>query len=156
MEIIINNQEDMIFLAKLFANSCNKRDVLLLNGDLGAGKTFFTKHFAKEYGVEEDVVSPTFTLAKEYVGKTELYHVDAYRLEGLDEDVSYLFDYYVNGVTIIEWPEFVCDYLPYSYVQMYIEVTGEKSRKITFSFTNSDKLESVVREYEQYFYNRYK
>lgn len=156
MEIIINNLDDMIYLAKLFANNCKKRDVLLLNGDLGAGKTFFAKHFAKEIGINEEVVSPTFTLAKEYESEINFYHVDAYRLEGVDEDASYLFDYFNDGITIIEWPEFISDYIPYSYVQLYIEVTGDYSRKVTFSFANSDSLKVVVDEYEQYFNSRYK
>ncbi len=156
MDIIINDQDDMIYLAKLFANLCEKKDTILLNGDLGAGKTFFTKHLASELGVKDNVISPTFTLAKEYVGDLELFHIDAYRLEGSNEDMSYVFDYYANGVTVIEWPEFICDYLPYSYVQLYIEVIGETKRKISLSFINDNKFESVVKEYEQYFNSRYK
>lgn len=149
MEIIVNNKEEMINIAKMFACLCTKRDVLLLNGDLGAGKTFFTKHFAKALGINDDVNSPTFTLAKEYhTDDISLYHIDAYRLEGVDEDVSYVFDYYEDGITIIEWPEYIDDYLPYSYVQIYIEYLGDESRKVTLSFVNKDELESKVKAYE--------
>lgn len=148
MQININNKNEMIILAEKLAKLCTKNDVILLNGDLGAGKTFFTKHFAKALGIEDEIVSPTFTLAKEYQkNDVVLYHVDAYRLEGVDEDVSYMFDYYLSGVTVIEWPEFISDYLPYSYVQLYIKTTGEESREITFSFVNKDEFEKKVREY---------
>lgn len=148
MQINIKNKNEMINLAEQLAKLCSKNDVILLNGDLGAGKTFFTKYFAKALGIKEDIVSPTFTLAKEYQnGDKVLYHVDAYRLEGVEEDVSYMFDYYINGITIIEWPEFISDYLPYSYVQLYIKTTGEESREITFSFVNKDEFEKKVREY---------
>ncbi len=148
MEITINNKEEMIKLARMFGELCNKKDVFLLNGDLGAGKTFFTKHFAAALGIKEQVMSPTFTLAKEYhQDDVSLYHVDAYRLEDSCEDVSYLFDYYENGITVIEWPEFVSDYLPYSYVQLYIEYIDECKRKVTVSFVNKDRLREEVRNY---------
>lgn len=148
MQMIVNNKEEMIEVAKMFANLCQVKDVILLNGDLGAGKTFFTKHFAKHLGIDEEIMSPTFTLAKEYEQNgVSLYHVDAYRLEGTTEDVSFLFDYYATGITVIEWPEFVSDFLPYSYVQLYIEHLDEESRKITFSFVNKDDLESKVKSY---------
>lgn len=148
MHMTINNKDEMIKLAEQLAKICSKHDVILLNGDLGAGKTFFTKHFAKALGIKEEIVSPTFTLAKEYQNDDVVfYHVDAYRLEGVEEDVSYMFDYYLNGITIIEWPEFISDYLPYSYVQLYIKNTGEESRDITFSFVNKDEFEKKVRAY---------
>lgn len=149
MELIVNNKDEMINIAKMFASLCTKRDVILLNGDLGAGKTFFTKHFAKALGIEEEVNSPTFTLAKEYhVGDVSLFHIDAYRLDGVDEDVSYLFDYYEDGITVIEWPEYIDDYLPYSYVQIYIEYLDDESRKVTLSFVNKEELEKKVKAYE--------
>ncbi|MFV0499218.1 MAG: tRNA (adenosine(37)-N6)-threonylcarbamoyltransferase complex ATPase subunit type 1 TsaE [Bacilli bacterium] len=149
MQVIINNKDDMIELARTFAKFCKKRDVILLNGDLGAGKTFFTKHFAKFLGVTDEVMSPTFTIAKEYYAKSvTLYHVDAYRLEDADENNDYLYDFYENGITVIEWPEYVSDYLPYSYVQLYIKYDGGDKRKISISFVNKDELESRVCEYE--------
>lgn len=153
MEITIRNKDDMLYLASLFAKECKVGDVLLLNGDLGAGKTFFAQAFAKYIGVEEEVVSPTFTIAKEYNGVLPFFHIDAYRLEGIEEDLSFIYDYYESGVTFIEWPEYITNYLAYSYVQLYITVTGENSREISFSFVNSTTLENVVKEYEEYFSN---
>ncbi len=148
MQITVNNKEEMIDVARMLADICKTKDVILLNGDLGAGKTFFTKHFAHFLGINEAVMSPTFTLAKEYhCENVSLYHVDAYRLEGVEEDVSFLFDYYASGITVIEWPEFVSDYLPYAYVQLYIEHLSEEARKITFSFVNKDELEMKVKSY---------
>lgn len=148
MKLTINNKNEMIEVAKMFASLCKTKDVILLNGDLGAGKTFFTKHFAKFLGIEDEVMSPTFTVAKEYkTDELNFFHVDAYRLEGVDEDGGYLLDYYNTGITVIEWPEYVQDYLPYSYVQLYIQYTGEETREISFSFVNKDELERKVKSY---------
>lgn len=147
MEKIIKNKQEMIDLARFLASHCKVGDVILLNGDLGAGKTFFTSYFAKELGIREDVTSPTFTIAKEYSGKYDLFHIDAYRLEGLNEDVGYILDYYNEGITVIEWPEYISEYIPYSYIQLYITRIGEEERKVEFSFVNKDELCKVVGEY---------
>ncbi len=147
MELVVNNKEEMASFAKYIARHCKVGDVILLNGDLGAGKTFFTSQFAIQLGVKETVNSPTFTIAKEYKGIYELFHIDAYRLEGVEEDVGYILDFYNEGITIIEWPEFITDYIPYSYVQLYITRIGDNQRKIDFSFVNKDELKKVVENY---------
>lgn len=147
MKISIKNKQEMTEFAEYLANYCSVGDVILLNGDLGAGKTFFTSQFAKTIGIKETVTSPTFTIAKEYFGKINLYHIDAYRLEGIEEDVSYILDFYEEGITIIEWPEFISEYIPYSYLQMYITRTGDDTRNVEFSFVNCDRLKKVVGQY---------
>ncbi len=147
MEMIVNSKEEMASLAMYIAKHCKIGDVILLNGDLGAGKTFFTSQFAKQLGIKETVTSPTFTIAKEYSGIYELFHIDAYRLEGVEEDVGYILDFYHDGITVIEWPEFITDYIPYSYIQLYITRIGENQRKIDFSFVNKDDLKKVVGSY---------
>ncbi len=148
MELTIKNKEEMIELASFIGSKLQKGDVVLLNGDLGAGKTFFTSYLAKALGIDEHVTSPTFTIVKEYTGDVDLFHIDAYRLEDTSEDVSYIYDYYANGVTVIEWPEFIVDYLPYSYIQLYITNIGESERKIEISFANLSRLQKEVEAYE--------
>lgn len=105
---ISKNVEDTYELANKIASKLNGGDVILLNGDLGAGKTTFTKGLAKALGVEEVVTSPTFTFMKEYHGRIPLYHFDMYRVE--DEDELYelgLNEYlYMQGVCVIEWNKF--------------------------------------------------
>ena len=100
--------EDTAFLAQKVAEKLKGGEVILLNGQLGAGKTTFTKSLAKCLGVEDTVTSPTFAFMKEYSGRLNLYHFDLYRVS--DEDELYelgLNDYlYMNGVCVVEWNKF--------------------------------------------------
>ena len=100
--------DDTAYLAQKVAEKLNGGEVILLNGQLGAGKTAFTKCLAKSLGVTEEITSPTFAFMKEYQGRVALYHFDLYRVS--DEDELYelgLNDYlYMNGVCVIEWNKF--------------------------------------------------
>ena len=102
------NIEDTDALAARIAEKLKGGEIILLNGNLGAGKTTFTKGLAKALGVDEAVTSPTFTFMKEYHGRLDLYHFDMYRVE--DEDELYelgLNEYlYMRGVCVIEWNKF--------------------------------------------------
>ena len=105
MEIITNSREETIRAAQEFAKGLKGGDVVLLSGELGAGKTTFTKGIALTLGVQDSVTSPTFTIVKEYVGETlDLYHMDMYRLSG---DLTELgLEEYLGkekGVSVIEW-----------------------------------------------------
>ena len=116
MEVKDNNKyeyvstcvEDSFTLAKIIADKLKGGEVILLSGNLGAGKTTFTKGLAKALGISEVVTSPTFTFMKEYHGRLNLYHFDMYR--AVDEDELYelgLNDYlYQGGVCVIEWNKF--------------------------------------------------
>ena len=87
-------------------------DVIALEGDLGAGKTAFTKGLAKGLGVTRTVNSPTFTIIKEYQGRLPLYHMDVYRVSESEEDLG--FDEYFEGegVTVVEWAHLIKEQLP--------------------------------------------
>ena len=93
-------------------------DIVLLSGDLGAGKTAFVQGFARAIGIEEHVTSPTFTIAKSYEGRLRLHHLDVYRLDHLQEaedlGLAELVD--DGGVTVIEWGEAVAPVLPADYL----------------------------------------
>ncbi|WP_461213303.1 tRNA (adenosine(37)-N6)-threonylcarbamoyltransferase complex ATPase subunit type 1 TsaE [Lacticaseibacillus sp. GG6-2] len=98
-------------------------DVLLLDGDLGAGKTSFTKGLAAGLGISRPVKSPTFTIIREYQeGRLPLYHMDIYRLEdGGVEDLG-LEEYFEgDGVSVVEWPQFLGVVLPEAYLMIQIE-----------------------------------
>lgn len=105
---ISRNLEDTADIAERIADGLKGGEIILLNGELGAGKTAFTKCLAKSLGVEDIVTSPTFTFMKEYKGRLPLYHFDMYRVQ--DEEELYelgLNDYlYMNGVCVIEWNKF--------------------------------------------------
>ena len=107
--------------------------VICLEGDLGSGKTIFTKGFAQALGIEETVTSPTFNIIKEYTsGEMPLYHMDVYRLDGDVSDIG-IEDYYKkNGVTIIEWADTIKDFLPEERLDIKIKVLDEDTRLLTF------------------------
>ena len=105
MEYFTHSREETIAVAQKFAAKLQGGDVVLLSGELGAGKTTFTKGIALALGIAEAVTSPTFTIIKEYEGKSlNLYHMDMYRLSGDLSELG-LEDYLGNekGVCVIEW-----------------------------------------------------
>lgn len=116
-------------------------DVLLLEGDLGAGKTTFTKGLAKGLGITRNVNSPTFTIIKEYHGRLPLYHMDVYRMDDAFEDLG--FDEYFNGegVSVVEWAHLIQDQLPKEYGLITIRRVDDTKRAIT--------LEAAGERYEQ-------
>lgn len=130
MEFISKSLEDTFLLASHIAKQCNGGEIILLNGDLGAGKTTFTKGFAKALGITNAVTSPTFTLMKTYYGRLRLYHFDMYRIidEGEVEELGFednLGD--EEAVCIIEWNKF--SDLHGKIIKINIEYLGENQRK---------------------------
>jgi tRNA threonylcarbamoyladenosine biosynthesis protein TsaE len=114
-------------------------DLILLHGDLGAGKTTLAQGIARGLGVEGYVQSPTFTLVSEHEGRTadgepiRLYHLDLYRLAGEEDLESFGFDDYlepIDGVSLIEWPERAETRLPDAYLLIHLEHLGEDKRRL--------------------------
>lgn len=107
-------------LATALAEAAEPGDVLVLVGDLGAGKTAFSKAYGKALGVNEAMTSPTFTLAREYEGRLTLHHLDVYRLEMmaevLDLDLPELLD--SGGVVLIEWGDAILPMLPRDFLEV--------------------------------------
>lgn len=112
-------------------------DVFALTGDLGVGKTIFTKGLAKGLSIDEIVNSPTFTILQIYEsGRLPLYHFDVYRIADIEEmeEIGYEDCFYGNGVCLIEWAELIEDILPPNYKKITIEKNLAKAldyRKIT-------------------------
>ncbi len=131
------SRQDTYKLGMQLAEEAQQGDIFTLSGDLGAGKTAFSKGFAHGLGVEDEVTSPTFTIVCEYgSGRIPLYHFDMYRLaDGSElEDIGAEEYLYGNGVCLIEWPENVEGYLPEQVKKIKIEKDLEKGpdyRKIT-------------------------
>jgi len=109
-------------------------DVLLLQGELGAGKTCMTQGIAGGLGITEPVCSPTFVLVGEYAGRLHLYHADLYRLENPEEvedlDLARSSE---DGVLVVEWPERAPEWLPREYLLIQIEHVDENERRIRLS-----------------------
>ncbi|AYV69149.1 tRNA (adenosine(37)-N6)-threonylcarbamoyltransferase complex ATPase subunit type 1 TsaE [Niallia circulans] len=128
-----DNAEETIGFAERIAWLLQAGDVITLEGDLGAGKTTFTKGIAKGLGITKTVNSPTFTIIKEYQGKLPLYHMDVYRLKDSDEDLG--FDEYFEGagVTVVEWAHLIEEQLPVDYLQINLYYDNTSGRKIVLS-----------------------
>lgn len=102
--------------------------IICLDGELGSGKTVFTKGIANALGIQESITSPTFTIIKEYEGELPLYHMDVYRLNG-DVDGTGIEEYFTKGgVVVIEWADMVKDILPKERLEIKFRVAGENKR----------------------------
>ncbi|MFC4324331.1 tRNA (adenosine(37)-N6)-threonylcarbamoyltransferase complex ATPase subunit type 1 TsaE [Litchfieldia salsa] len=129
-EIMSDSSEDTSAFATRLGELLKPQDVITLEGDLGAGKTTFTKGLAQGLGITRNVNSPTFTIIKEYHGRLPLYHMDVYRLAVSEEDLG--FDEYFegDGVTVVEWATLIQDQLPESRLAIHIHYQGETKRQI--------------------------
>lgn len=131
------NEEETFLLGEELGKAAKPGEVYTLNGDLGVGKTVFTKGFAKGLGVTEHVNSPTFTIVQIYEsGRMPFYHFDVYRIGDVEEmdEIGYEDYVYGNGVSLIEWANLIEEILPTHYTQITIEKDLEKGfdyRRIT-------------------------
>lgn len=130
MEFLSNSEKQTQEIAFEYAKTLCEGDVVLLNGDLGAGKTAFTKGLVKFFNITEQVTSPTYAYLNVY--GDYIYHYDCYRLScGEDAEALGLTDYF-NGknICVIEWAENIADVLPKKVKIVTIEKISEEKRKI--------------------------
>ena len=126
---------------KLWAGSC-----VLLSGDLGAGKTSFTQGLGLGLGIKRTISSPTFTMMKLYSeGRLVLYHLDAYRLEHSFQDVGFSDFIGKDGVTVIEWPEYLEPLLPKEFIKVTLSYIDEDERRLVFEAVG-EKYQSLIEE----------
>ncbi|MCR6109437.1 tRNA (adenosine(37)-N6)-threonylcarbamoyltransferase complex ATPase subunit type 1 TsaE [Bacillus sp. A301a_S52] len=127
--IITKSPDETAELAERLGTLLKENDVITLEGDLGAGKTTFTKAMATGLGVTRNVNSPTFTIMKEYKGRLPFYHMDAYRIDDELEDFG-LEDYFEGGgVTVVEWASRIDDQLPPDRLEIQISYLGNTERR---------------------------
>ncbi|ASE36525.1 tRNA (adenosine(37)-N6)-threonylcarbamoyltransferase complex ATPase subunit type 1 TsaE [Staphylococcus pettenkoferi] len=130
--IKINNLQDLAHFAKTLTARLQAGDLILLNGDLGAGKTTLSQMIGKQLGVKRNINSPTFNIIKSYKGTTlKFHHMDCYRLEDSEEDLGFEEYFEDHAVTVIEWSEFIQDLLPEEHLTINLAVTGEETRELT-------------------------
>ena len=130
-KVLTFNQIDE--LAKKLANYVEENTVIALIGDLGTGKTTFTKIFAKELGVKENLKSPTFNYVLEYLsGRLPLYHFDVYRLCNSEEIYEIGYEDYINngGVALIEWANIILEDLPKEYIRIEFKYAEKEDERI--------------------------
>lgn len=133
-EIITKSEKETMDIARNIAKKVKKGDIIVLSGELGAGKTKFTEGFLSYFGLQDEISSPTFTIVNEYKKQDiNIYHFDVYRLS----DVSEFYaiggeEYFSKGICIIEWGEIIKEALPNNYIKIEItkDTQDENYRKI--------------------------
>ncbi len=137
-------------LGEIFASLLEKGDLLLITGDLGAGKTTFIQGLALGLGIKIAVTSPTFTIVHEYPGPLPLYHIDAYRIERETEILELGLDeyFYGDGITAIEWPEKIENWLPQDAIEINIKkiMNQENKRVLTFMAHGKTVYQDLLKE----------
>ena len=139
------NETESINLGFKLGSLLECPSTILLEGDLGAGKTTFTKGIGRALGIEKTINSPTFTIMKCYKGKYPLYHLDLYRLDGVNQEFD-LEEYIDSGIAVIEWPHQADELLPKEYLRIIITISDEK-RKFEFIPVGS-KYEKLMEVFE--------
>lgn len=130
-KIISNDEYETIEIAQNFESEKFENMIICLDGELGSGKTVFTKGIANALGIEESITSPTFTIIKEYsAGEMPLYHMDVYRLDGNTEGVGIEEYYNKGGIVIIEWAKTIKDILPDERLEIKFKVVDENRRML--------------------------
>ena len=137
--------EETHALGRRIGESVSENMVILLSGDLGAGKTTLTQGIAKGLGVKRTVTSPTFTILKIYRGRMPLYHIDAYRLEGVSQDLGFEELLEDEGLTVIEWSQFIPELIPEEYLSVSIHLLDEDQREFIFE-AHCSEYEALLEE----------
>ena len=142
MEFITHSPEETETTGEKLAQQLNPGTILAYRGDLGAGKTAFTRGLARGLGFREQVTSPTYTIVNEYLGgRLPLFHFDMYRLHSSDDLFDIGWDDYLErgGICAVEWSENVADALEEP-ITVTIEKLGENSRRITIEGSENHAL----------------
>lgn len=135
MEIVTKSEEDTRLFAQKIAAYLQAGDIILYSGEMGAGKTAFTKGLAEYFGTEEEVTSPTFALVHEYPARVPIFHFDLYRIADYDELYAIGFFDYLDrgGILAVEWSENIpelADELE-NVININIQKLSENERRIT-------------------------
>jgi tRNA threonylcarbamoyladenosine biosynthesis protein TsaE len=127
-----NSEAETKAVGKRLGEMSSPGTVISLRGPLGAGKTVIAKGIAEALGIQEAIVSPTFTLIQEYAGSMRLHHMDLYRIDGVEEfgGIGGEELLYSDGVTLIEWSEKIDEILPKECIKVEIVIESPESRKI--------------------------
>ncbi len=132
-KITLKDELDTIELAQNLESEKFPNMIICLNGELGSGKTVFTKAFASSLGITDTITSPTFSIIKEYNGELPLYHMDVYRLDGNTSGVN-IEDYFTKGgIVVIEWADTIKDILPKERLDIKFKVLDENKRVLVIT-----------------------
>ena len=146
IRVIVNSEEETVELAKIIEKNCFSGFLLTLNGELGAGKTRLAKAIGESLGIKQTINSPTFNILKCYFGgRLPFYHIDAYRLEGMKQDLG--FEEYIegDGVCLVEWSTFIGYLLPKEYLDIAIFIKEDDKREFVIE-SFGEKYDLIVKE----------
>ena len=152
LTIETNHESETIELAESLGRLAKRKDLYLLEGELGAGKTTFTKGLAKGLDIDHMIKSPTYTLIREYTkGRMPLYHMDVYRLEeGGGEEMGLEEYFYGDGLTVVEWATFIKEELPNEFLKIILKSHYDSIEKRTITFEPQGiRYEKLVEELEK-------
>ncbi|OGO77277.1 MAG: tRNA (adenosine(37)-N6)-threonylcarbamoyltransferase complex ATPase subunit type 1 TsaE [Clostridiales bacterium GWB2_37_7] len=152
LRIISKSAEQTYKLGEKLGKNLQQGDIICLTGDLGAGKTAFTKGIGAGLDVKEFITSPTYTIINEYNGSIPLFHFDVYRLEGVEEmyELGYEEYFFGDGAVVIEWADIVKDIIPQERLWVTILRSNEEdSREIIFD-ASGERYQNIVEELMQY------
>ena len=127
-KITTHNERETIEIAQNLESEKFPNMIICLDGDLGSGKTVFTKGIANALGINENITSPTFTIVKEYEGELPLYHMDVYRLDGNTDGVGIEEYYTKGGIVVIEWANTIKNILPDDRLEIKFKTLDENKR----------------------------
>ncbi len=146
MEIISNSADETIELGRKIAKQLKKGMILILTGDLGAGKTKFTEGVLDYFGLTDEISSPTFTIVNEYnTPDFNIYHFDLYRLEDIDEFYAIGGEEYLDkGVSIIEWGEMIEKNIPSNYLKMEFKYDLNDENKRIIEITKIGNIDITI------------
>lgn len=133
LEFYVKSEKEVEELGLVLANRLGPGSVVALSGELGTGKTTFTKAIAKGLGITDLITSPTFTIIHEYKGgRLPLYHFDVYRIDEEEQfhNLGYEEYFYGDGVCVIEWADKIEEYLPVGAMRIKISYGGEEDERI--------------------------
>lgn len=149
VNIVVHNEEETKALGEWIGEHIEPGTTVVLSGDLGTGKTTFSKGLAKGLGIEQMIKSPTYTLIREYeTGRLPLYHMDVYRLEegGSDLGLDEYFD--SDGVSLVEWGDLIEDELPIQRFHITLQRLDDTTRQLTIEGLNTTQpwLETLEKQ----------
>ncbi|CAD2081641.1 tRNA (adenosine(37)-N6)-threonylcarbamoyltransferase complex ATPase subunit type 1 TsaE [Jeotgalicoccus coquinae] len=148
----LNSLADTKQLAEILAGEISGGTVIMLSGDLGSGKTTFSQFLGKYLGVKRHMTSPTFNIIKSYNTNADLklHHMDCYRLEDSEEDLG--FDEYFNDsdIALVEWPQFIAEFLPEDVISININYESENERFVTIEGTGDSNIKIAEDVYDKF------
>lgn len=135
-------------IGKAIGELLRSGDIICLTGDLGAGKTAFSSGLALGMGIEEDIVSPTYTIVHEYQAHLPLYHFDVYRIEDVEEmyDLGYEDYFYGNGVTVIEWASLIEKIIPRENLWIDIKIGDSENHRRIYLDPKGARYQNLIEE----------